>query len=238
MKECNKCEAIKEDGNFEKNRKVCNNCRNIYRTKLRRNRNIKSPEEKYSLKGKRFGFWTVDKRVIDNKNTTNTKWICKCVCGHKKKIFAFTLRSGRTKSCGCKNVELRKQTCLKKYGKEAVSQVKEIALKQAKSRNDCHLKIHWKSEKQLICQGSYEAKTVDYLNKNKIDFVWQPKVFYLKKINRHYRPDLYIKDIKKWIEIKGYIFRQDALDKWNEFKKIRPNSEFWNKEKLKELMIL
>jgi len=42
---------------------------------------------------------------------------------------------------------------------------------------------------------------------------------------------------KKWIEIKGY-FRKDAKKKWNWFHKEYPNSELWDKNKLKEMGLL
>jgi len=74
------------------------------------------------------------------------------------------------------------------------------------------------------------------LNKNRINFRWQHKTFKMPD-GRTYRPDMYLFSTRKWIEIKGY-FRKDALEKWNWFQTVKPNSELWNKDKLKDMGIL
>jgi hypothetical protein len=130
----------------------------------------------------------------------------------------------------------REKTYLDKYGVIAPSQNPIIALKQAKSANKTVIKFHWKTNEELICQGSYESKTVDYLNANQINFEWQPKVFTMPN-GKTYRPDLYLIDRDIWIEIKGYM-RQDAQLKWDWFKSEQSTAELWNEKKLKELCIL
>ena len=49
--------------------------------------------------------------------------------------------------------------------------------------------------------------------------------------------DCYLPERDLYIEIKGY-FRKDAKEKWDWFHKEYPNSELWDKKKLKELGIL
>jgi hypothetical protein len=132
--------------------------------------------------------------------------------------------------------EKKKKVYLEKYGVAAPSQNKEIALKQAKSVNYSFIKYHWKTNEELVCQGSYEVKTVNYLNENQIEFEWQPRVFKMPN-GKTYRPDLYLVDENKWIEIKGYM-RKDAQEKWDWFKTQFPGAELWNKEKLKHMGIL
>ena len=112
----------------------------------------------------------------------------------------------------------------------------------AKSSQNTYIRTHWKTRKKLICQASYEPKVVDYLNTNKINYLWQPQIFktpFLTKKgkNRTYLPDLYLIDSNTWVEIKGW-FRKDALDKWNWFKTEFPTAELWDKKKLKEMGIL
>jgi len=112
----------------------------------------------------------------------------------------------------------------------------------AKNTNNSAILRHWKTDEELICQASYEKAVVEYLNANKINFRWQSKTFKTPflKLNgekRTYRPDLYLFSTKKWIEIKGY-FRKDAQEKWDWFRKEHPNSELWNKEKLKEMGLI
>jgi hypothetical protein len=129
------------------------------------------------------------------------------------------------------------QTCMERYGTKNPSQNYEIALRAARKVNHPELHYHWLTGEELVCQGSYESAVVYHLNNLRINYLWQPEVFKLST-GRTYRPDFYLVDEDKWIEIKGY-FRKDALDKWNEFHNIiKPNSELWNKDKLKEMAIL
>lgn len=100
---------------------------------------------------------------------------------------------------------------------------------------------HWKTGEVLVAVASYEIAVIDFLNKNKINFEWQTKVFVTPFKTKKgklstYRPDLYLVDDNKWVEIKGYM-RGDALDKWTWFQSEYPNSELWNETKLKELGI-
>lgn len=208
-----------------------------------------------------FGFL----KVISFSYTKNKNayWNCKCMCGNKVIIAANNLKRGNTKSCGCMSNKLQEQTNMKKYGTKSTfqnknvrnkfeinnikkygvpypAQNKDIALKTAKSQKNSFILYHWKTNKELVCIASYEKKVVEYLNKNKINFRWQPKVFKLTLYNGKnttYRPDLYLYSTKKWIEIKGY-FRKDAQEKWDIFQTIKPNSELWNKDKLKTMGIL
>lgn len=109
----------------------------------------------------------------------------------------------------------------------------------AKNQNRSFTLEHWKTGAEIVCVGSYEKAVVEYLNKHKIDFVWQPQGFETPiktktgKGSKYY-PDLYLINEGRWIEIKGY-FRKDAKEKWDWFHKAHPNSELWNKKKLVEL---
>ena len=129
-----------------------------------------------------------------------------------------------------------KETIMARYGVEHVMQNPDIALKAAKSSNNSYILKHWLSNENIVCVASYEKMVISYLNKNYIDYNWQPQVFTMLD-GRTYRPDLYLPDEDKWIEIKGY-FRDDAEEKWEWFHKEYPNSELWDKKKLKEAGIL
>ena len=83
------------------------------------------------------------------------------------------------------------------------------------------------------------------MNKNKIEFDWQPLTLKIpqsilttpKKLQSTYRIDCYVPSLGKYIEIKG-IFRDEINKiKWEWFHKEYPNSELWNKNKFKELGI-
>jgi hypothetical protein len=109
-------------------------------------------------------------------------------------------------------------------------------LKQIKSSNNITLKYNWETGEEVICKASYESKVVDRWNKEKERFRWQIP-FENKEEKYTYFIDAYLPDKDIYVEIKGY-FRKDALEKWEWFHKEHPNSELWDKVKLKELNIL
>lgn len=147
--------------------------------------------------------------------------------------------------CGKCSEDRRRKTCLERYGVVYPTQSADIALKGAKSSAKTIMRYHWKTNEELFCIGGWESKVVDYLNTNKINYEWQPKTFSIpKKIyltpkgNKvTYRPDLFLNDEQKWIEIKGW-FRDDAQIKWDWFKSKHPTAELWDKKKLTEMGIL
>jgi hypothetical protein len=132
-------------------------------------------------------------------------------------------------------------TCIAKYGAGNPSQNHDIGLKQSRAVNTCVVLRHWYSNEDIVCVGSYERLVVEYLNSNRIDYLWQVQTFALppdESGNRAtYRPDLYLPDRNIWVEIKGF-FRGDALDKWEWFHANYPNSELWNKQYLQSMEIL
>jgi len=97
------------------------------------------------------------------------------------------------------------------------------------------------TKEEVVCTAGYEIKTVNVWNDNHTDFYWQT-VFFIPEDEpviggRTYRVDAYLPKEDKWIEIKGY-FREDAKLKWEWFHRTHPNSELWDKSKLKQLGIL
>lgn len=61
-----------------------------------------------NLDGERFGKLVVIKYVGKDKWNRAT-WLCKCNCGKETTVQSGNLRSGHTKSCGCLNIDNRKQ---------------------------------------------------------------------------------------------------------------------------------
>lgn len=51
------------------------------------------------LAGRQFDHWAVLEKLPDK-----DKWECRCKCGTVKAVFGTNLRSGKTKSCGCRDV--------------------------------------------------------------------------------------------------------------------------------------
>lgn len=172
--------------------------------------------------------------LSDNYTRSEEKLEWKCFCGN---IWNATFADVKRKNSWCRECakEKRKNTVLKKYGVENVSQNKEIHKKQCVSMNDSFRLKHWKTGKDVVCRGSFEKLVVEYLNKNKIDFKWQ--IIFPMPDNRKYIIDLFLKDENKYVEIKGH-FWGDSKQKWNWFHEEYPNSELWNMKKLQKMNIL
>lgn len=127
----------------------------------------------------------------------------------------------------------RAATTKERFGVEHYSHDPKLALEIAKANKLTQILTHWKTGEDLVCTASYEITTVNYLNKNKIEFLWQPKTFPLNN-GTTYRPDLYLVNEDKWVEIKGY-WRPRAIIKWQLFQEFMPNSEVWDEKKINEL---
>lgn len=53
------------------------------------------------LTGQRFGRLTVIEKAPAKQGCENAVWLCKCDCGNSSVVQSQSLRSGRTRSCGC-----------------------------------------------------------------------------------------------------------------------------------------
>lgn len=66
------------------------------------------------LTGERFGKWTVLRRGQDGTDKRGypvVRWVCKCDCGTVREVIGSTLKSGRSKSCGCSQYEHQPDVC-------------------------------------------------------------------------------------------------------------------------------
>ncbi|MEK6880815.1 MAG: hypothetical protein AABY22_14445 [Nanoarchaeota archaeon] len=138
--------------------------------------------------------------------------------------------------CNLQNRKVIEQGLIRKYGVDNPQKIKEISLRSAKTKNQITILNHWKNNSEIWCRGSWEVLVARFLNKNKIDYNWQPQTFTMPD-TKTYTPDLYLIKENKWIEIKGRFY-DDAKEKWDWFHENYPNSELWNKERLKEMKIL
>lgn len=62
------------------------------------------------LAGQTFGRLTVIS-FADKDASQNTRWLCQCICGNRITVRGSEMKSGRTQSCGCLNVERVKEAC-------------------------------------------------------------------------------------------------------------------------------
>ena len=55
------------------------------------------------LKGQRFERLTVVRLLKERGKQQQAIWLCRCSCGTTRKVCTYSLRRGKTKSCGCYN---------------------------------------------------------------------------------------------------------------------------------------
>lgn len=75
------------------------------------------------LTGKKFGRWTVTGRGEDTAYKHPRFW-CLCDCGATKLVKAQSLRNGQSKSCGCWNIEVHRQVCIKRNTTHGMSKTR------------------------------------------------------------------------------------------------------------------
>lgn len=63
--------------------------------------NIKQHKNTIDLTNKKFGKLLVVKELKERGNRGQIKWECQCNCGNKHITSGESLRSGKSKSCGC-----------------------------------------------------------------------------------------------------------------------------------------
>lgn len=63
------------------------------------------------LTGQRFGRWIVIRRDAD-KAYRHPTWLCRCDCGNTGVVTGQNLRVGKSQSCGCRNLDIRRDICL------------------------------------------------------------------------------------------------------------------------------
>ena len=73
---------------------------------------------KEDLTGQVFNYYTVLKDDGTKCSDGSTAWLCECICGTKKHIKGYDLKSGRRQSCGC----MRLKTIGKKSQKDITNQ--------------------------------------------------------------------------------------------------------------------
>ena len=70
------------------------------------------------ITGKRFNRWTVLYRTEDYTTKSGnkfTQYMCMCDCGEIRKVFANSLKNGKSKSCGCYASEVSAKVCKENF---------------------------------------------------------------------------------------------------------------------------
>jgi hypothetical protein len=74
------------------------------------------PEKAIDLTGQRFGLLSVVGYA--GSCSSGASWVCQCDCKRFKTIRSSSLRSGRTRSCGCATIEFHRQRNIGHNGAE------------------------------------------------------------------------------------------------------------------------
>ena len=90
------------------------------------------------LTGKKYGRWTVLRRVPYNDKANKVQWLCRCDCGEERIINSGSLLSGNSKSCGCLKREATSER-IKTHGRsnERVYHIWQGIKKRCTDQNCC-----------------------------------------------------------------------------------------------------
>jgi 5-methylcytosine-specific restriction endonuclease McrA len=83
------------------------------------------------LTGKRFGRWCV--LSLHTVRQYRTYWLCRCECGKEKVVNGFTLKNGKSKSCGC----LQKEIASKPISMDRVKKIIGFHTGRKRSKETC-----------------------------------------------------------------------------------------------------
>lgn len=139
-----------------------------------------------------------------------------------------------------------RHTCLERYGVENPMQNAEIYDKSLRSKRRVVELNHWKINQPLMCVGSYEVATVNWLNEREIDYDWQVKICIPRdeSVPTEIRGKTYVIDAlvkfsdELYVEIKGRWMQQISKTKWEWFHSTHANSELWTRDVLRSRGIL
>lgn len=87
-----------------------------------------------------------------------------------------------------------------------------------------HTRSGYRVDLGMNVRSGWEANTLRVLKSYDIPFEFEPKVFYypIKRGNKAYTPDIYLKRTDEWIEVKGYLDKNSEI-KLKRFKKYYPD---------------
>lgn len=89
------------------------------------------------LTGKKFEKLTVLRRDT-NAGSGKAKWVCQCECGNIVSALSDSLRSGKTKSCGCSQFQIKHDLTGQEFGfLLVVEPVKNKRIKSNETRWKC-----------------------------------------------------------------------------------------------------
>ena len=115
----------------------------------------------------------------------------------------------------------------KKYRKYCSSFCRKNKNKSYKKKKKGAIKTKvWSplQNKIVLLKSSYELTYVQYMNKNKIKWLYEPKKFYMEDRKTYYLPDFYLPEKREWHEVKGRMYKK-SLKKIETFNKLYPEEK-------------
>lgn len=104
------------------------------------------------LAGQKIGRWSVLFRT-DKKKVV--KYVCQCECGNKREVLSASLRSGKSKGCGCRDTEKSAKAIRKIHRSTYISWIG--------MRNRCNYKGHIEYHRYGGRGISYDPRWNDFL---------------------------------------------------------------------------
>lgn len=140
---------------------------------------------------------------IEHNNNRGYKMICKCNCGNITEQFYADIKNGKVISCGC-------------YGKEQQSITgSKVGLNNSTKQCSKYSWHYIKNDSRINMRSGYEVMFAEVLNKEQIEWEYEPKCFKLEN-GKRYTPDFYLPKENKWIDTKGR-YKESSKLKIKEF---------------------
>lgn len=147
------------------------------------------------------------------------------ICGERKK------QNKRFCSLDCYNVAKKHERCGIKntfYGKHHTKKtIREIAKNKQK--------IFYYGNVRM--RSSWEVLFAHFLTLQEIKWKYEPRVFELKTINKHYIPDFYVPEWDTFVEVKGFLW-EISNTKIDAFKKEYGNITIVGEKEMKEFGLI
>lgn len=212
-------------------------------------------------KGDTYFRLTAKERDLSRAGTGRVYWLWECECGNVISAPLKDVKSGNTKSCGCRMKEAQKENCLKGILKATEEDLSDktfgqlYVIRQATPEEvinrpsgirywlcqcDCGNKHivgtnDLKRGKVSSCGcllSKGEAKIKQILTQNKISFCPQFSFSDLSNDNHYYRFDFAIFEDKKL----AYLIEYDGVQHYDVEKQFNNDGESWNKIHKRDLL--
>jgi len=183
---------------------------------------IKNRLKLYNIKITKVWCWKNAPAFIDGRKVISH--FCIENCGTKISYKSWKYGNKRCQKCAHKILHKNRCSCFICKAKRGETKGKNSAMFGRLVRHMSLIKY-----KNIYMRSSWEVKYAKYLQKNHIQWRYEPKTFPLtyeigfgKIKETTYTPDFYLSKTKEYIEIKGW-WRDDAEEKFANFQQQYPN---------------